>query len=154
MHFGNFIILVIILSFLITILFCVLEMKDEDDQNKDKVWYARKRIWCGIPCTFTIYSFDDERFYIDSGFLNKKSEEVRLYRILDISLSRSLLQRLFGMGSISINSSDKTLGNFTINNIKDSRKVKEQLSTLVESCRDKKHVVSREFMDTDDEAIE
>lgn len=55
----------------------------------------RKRIWCGLPWTFTIYSFDTERFYIKSGFLNQRQDEVRLYRILDLSVTRTLGQRIF-----------------------------------------------------------
>lgn len=112
-------------------------------------WRERKRIWCGLPWTFTIYSFDAERLYIESGFFNQRQDEVRLYRILDLSVTRTLVQRIFGMGTIHINSSDKTLNNFELKNIKDVKEVKEKLSNLVEAQRDNKRVSTREFISTD-----
>ena len=121
----------------------------------EKLWRERKRIWCGLPWTFTVYSFDEERFYIDTGFLNKRQDEVRLYRVMDLSLTRSLGQRIFGLGTIQVKSSDKSIGDFEIKNIKNVMNVKEQLSDLIEKNRDKKHVVSREYMydhsDADDD---
>ena len=47
----------------------------------DLLWKERKRIWCGLPLTFTVYSYDNERFYVKSGFLNQRQDEVRLYRV-------------------------------------------------------------------------
>ena len=67
---------------------------------------------------FTIYSYDEERFYIKTGFLNQREDEVRLYRVQDLTVTRSFIQRIFGMGSIHVNSSDKTMGDFEIRNIK------------------------------------
>ncbi len=112
------------------------------------LWRERKRIWCGLPWTFTVYSFDEERFYLESGFLNQRHDEVRLYRILDVSVTRSLLQRIFGMGTIHVNSSDQTLGDFEIKNIKNVMAINEQLSNLVEMQRDKKRVHTREMFAT------
>jgi len=117
------------------------------------LWRARKRIWCGLPWTFTVYSFDGERIFVDSGILNKKQDEIRMYRVLDISMTRSFIQRIFGMGTIHLKTSDKTMGDFSMINLKHVRDVKEQLSNLVEENREKKRVVSREFMsgnETDD----
>lgn len=110
------------------------------------LWRARKRIWCGLPWTFTVYSFDGERIFVDSGIFNKKQDEIRMYRVLDISLTRSFIQRIFGMGTIHLKTSDKTMGDFDMINLKKVMDVKEQLSNLVEENREKKRVVSREFM--------
>lgn len=107
----------------------------------------RKRLlFFGLPWTFTIYSFDEERLFIKSGMLNIKEDEIRLYRILDLSLSRSLFQRMFGLGSIKVDSSDKTMGCFVIKNIKNSQEGKEMLSRLIEEERQRKRISGREFM--------
>ena len=118
----------------------------------DLLWKERKRIWCGLPLTFTVYSYDNERFYVKSGFLNQRQDEVRLYRVQDLTVTRSLSQRIFGMGTILVNSSDKTLGDFEIKNIKNVMDVKEQLSALVEIQRDQKRVYTRENISGDSEA--
>ena len=114
------------------------------------LWKERKRIWCGLPWTFTVYSFDEEVILIDSGFFTKKQDEVRLYRVLDLSVTRTFGQRIFGMGTIHLKTSDKTMGDFDIVNIKKVMEVKRQLSDLVEANREKKRVVSREFMSGSD----
>lgn len=122
------------------------------------VWYDRKRWFCGLPFTFTKYGLGDDRLFVETGLFNLRHSEVRLYRILDLSLTRSLGQRLFGLGSIHVSSSDKDLGSFDIVNIKKSEDIKELLSNAVERERRAARVSGREFMrdgyakmdDTDD----
>lgn len=114
------------------------------------VWRERKRIWCGLPWTFTVYSFDEERIFVDTGFFTKRQDEIRMYRVLDISVQRTFGQRIFGMGTIYLKTSDKTMGDFEIKNIKKVMDVKMQLSDLIETNREKKRVVGREFMSSGD----
>lgn len=114
------------------------------------VWKDRKRTIFGLPWSFTKYSLSDDRLFISTGFLSTKEDEVRLYRIMDISLNRTLGQRMFGLGTIKCCSADKTLGDFEIKNIKKSKDVKEMLSEMVEEERNRKKVTSREFIDHDD----
>ncbi len=109
-------------------------------------WRQRKCNGLGLPWTFTVYALSEDRLFIDSGVLSKKQDEVRLYRILDISLRRSLGQRIFGLGTIHICSSDKTKKDFDLINIKHSQDIKEMISEMVERERDRKRVSSREFM--------
>ena len=90
-------------------------------------WKDRKRIIFGLPWTFTKYSLTEDRLFISTGLLSTKEDEVRLYRIMDLSLERKLWQRLFGLGTIKCCSADKTLGDFEIKNIKDSKNVKEMM---------------------------
>lgn len=111
------------------------------------IWKDRKRIFFGLPWTFTKYSLSEDRLFISTGFFSVKEDEVRLYRIMDVSLERKLLQRMCGLGTIKCCSADKTMGDFEIKNIKKSREVKEMLSNMVEDERTKKKVSSREFMD-------
>lgn len=112
----------------------------------EKIWSDRKRLWCGLPWTFTVYSLSNDRLFVKSGLLSTREDEVRLYRILDISLKRTLLQRIFGLSTIELHTSDKTLGNFNLVNIKKGYDVKETLSQLVEEVRTEKRVTNREYM--------
>ena len=111
------------------------------------IWKDRKRIFFGLPWTFTKYSLSEDRLFISTGFFSVKEDEVRLYRIMDVSLERKLWQRMCGLGTIKCCSADKTMGDFEIKNIKKSREVKKMLSNMVEDERTKKKVSSREFMD-------
>lgn len=120
----------------------------------DILWHDRKR-HLGLPLSFTKYSMSEDRLFVETGFFNLTQNEVRLYRILDVQLKRSLGQRIFGVGSIFVSSSDKNLGTFEIRNVKNSANVKEMLSVQVEQQRESKRVVGREYMggdvDFDDE---
>lgn len=115
----------------------------------DYIWSDKKRTLFGLPLSFTKYSLTEERLFIESGFFNKKEDEVRLYRITDVSLTRSFFQRMFGVGTIHCCSADKTLGDFDIVSIKTPKDVKEEISQLIEKQRDAKRVTSREFLDDD-----
>ena len=118
------------------------------------LWQDRKRYF-GLPISFTKYSMSEDRLFVETGLLNLSQDEVRLYRILDLKLKRSLGQRFFGVGSIIVSSSDKSLGTFEIKNIKNSANVKEMLSVQVEQQRESKRVYTRENMvnDVDDDDL-
>ena len=119
------------------------------------LWSARKRNCLGLPWTFTKYAFSEDRIFVESGFFKSVENEVRLYRVLDLSLTRTLSQKIFGLGTIRVSSADKTLGDFELVNIKNSEQIKEQLSQLVEENREKKRISGREYMgdDLDDELM-
>lgn len=134
------------------------------DTNVEILWKDRKRGFLGLPLSFTKYSLTKERLFVETGFLNSIENEVRLYRILDVQMTRNLGQKMFGLGSINVHSSDASLKDFTIKNIKKPKYVKELLSELVEKQRDEKRVVNRELMtssidedelnDNDDDDVE
>lgn len=110
------------------------------------IWKDRKRTLFGLPLSFTKYELTEERLFIKTGFFTQKEDEVRLYRIMDVSLTKTLGQRIFGVGTINCASADKTLGDFEIKSIKTPGEVKEKLSEMIEVQRDKKRVTNREVM--------
>ena len=91
--------------------------KKIENEEVDIIWSDRKR-HLGLPISFTKYSLSEDRLFIKTGFLNLREDEVRLYRILDVRLIRPLGQRLFGVGTIEIHSSDKSLRDFQILKVK------------------------------------
>lgn len=118
----------------------------------DYVWKDRKRTFLGLPWSFTRYRLTEEKLIIDTGFFTRKEDEIRLYRIMDIGLKRSLGERMFGLGTIHCCSGDKTSPEFDIKRIKKSRDVKELLSDLVEKRRMEQRVGVREYMSADEDA--
>ena len=117
------------------------------------VWKDRKRIIFGLPWSFTVYKLTKEKLIVETGFLNKKEEEIRLYRILDITLRRSLGERVFGLGTIHCCSADRSTPEFDISRIKNSAEVKEKLSAFVEAERTARRVSSRELMAGDGDEL-
>ena len=115
------------------------------------IWRDRKRTFLGLPLSFTKYSLSSDRLFIESGFLNVKEDEVRLYRIMDVSLKMTFDQRLLGIGTIHCCSADKTMGDFDIKLVKNPRRVKELLSEAIEKERIAKRVMNRENMEHNDD---
>ncbi|MBQ4575796.1 MAG: PH domain-containing protein [Clostridia bacterium] len=111
------------------------------------VWKDRKRIIFGLPWSFTRYMLTDEKLIIDQGFLSRSEDEIRLYRITDITLKRAFWERIFGLGTIHCCSGDKTSPEFDILHIKDSRCVKDMLSDMVEHKRLERRIGVRELLD-------
>lgn len=118
----------------------------------DILWSDRKRwLLFGLPWTFTEYTCTPEKFVVQSGILKQREDEIRLYRIMDLTLERTFLQRIFGLGTITCDTVDKSSPQLIIRNVKDSRRVKDLISNAVEEERIKKRVSSREFMASEDE---
>lgn len=122
-------------------------LKVEKPQYK---WMDRKRIIFGLPWSFTRYRLTDDKLIISTGLLSTKEEEIRLYRIMDITLKRTFGDKLWGLGTIHLCSSDKTTPQIDIKRIRQSVEVKEMLSDMIEVARKKNRVTSREFMAADD----
>lgn len=121
------------------------------------VWKERKRTIFGLPLSFTVYKLTEEKLLIESGFLSKKEEEIRLYRIMDLTLVRPFWQRIFKLGTIHCCTADKSTPEFDIQCVKEPAKIKDLISDMVERERNEKRITAREFfssasdMDIDNE---
>ena len=109
------------------------------------LWKDRKRYF-GMPLSFTRYALSEDRLFVSVGLLNIKDDEVLLYRVRDIDTERSLFQRLFGVGTITVMSSDKSMPNLVLKNIKDPVMVKEIIHKQVEDMKIKRRVRVGEIM--------
>ena len=114
--------------------------------KEDLVWYDRKR-HLGLPLSFTKYYIDGDRFFVESGFFTTNIDEILFYRIRDISVKITLGQKIFGVGSITLTSSDKTNPILELKNVKDPRKVKEIFHEKVEAMKDKKRIRVGEILE-------
>lgn len=56
----------------------------------------RKRwLLFGLPFTFTKYTLTNRKLLINEGLLTSKENEILLYRVLDITLQRTLYRKYF-----------------------------------------------------------
>lgn len=109
------------------------------DIQIELLWKDRKR-HLGLPLSFTRYSLSEDRLFLSTGFFDIKDEEVLLYRIRDIALSRTLLQRLFGVGTVTVMSSDKSSPVLVLKNVSNPVGVKELIHRTVEEMKIKRRV--------------
>ena len=82
-----------------------------------EIWHDRKRI-LGMPISFTRYALSEDRLFLRRGLLNVRHDEIVLYRVRDLRVSVSLWQRIFGVGSVTVVSTDKSIPELTLKNIR------------------------------------
>jgi uncharacterized membrane protein YdbT with pleckstrin-like domain len=109
------------------------------------IWQDRKR-YLGLPLSFTRYAMSEDRLFTSVGFLNIKDDEILLYRVRDIDTKRTLGQRLFRVGTVTVVSSDKTMPNMVLKNIRNPMEVKELIHQQVEEMKLKRRVRVGEIM--------
>lgn len=118
--------------------------------KNDYVWTDRKR-FMGMPLSFTRYALSEDRLFLSVGFLSVRDDEVLLYRVRDISTKRTLWQRIFGVGTVTVTSSDKGQPILILKNVKNPLMVKELLHEYVEQMKLKRRVRVGEIMASNDD---
>ena len=112
-----------------------------------EIWHQRKLNWCKTPFTFTTYTLRDSDLIISSGVLTKRKNNVKLYRITDVSTERSLIQRIFGLTTIIVDAMDKSSGGqVRLINIADGERVADMISDYAEQARRAYRVRPTEFV--------
>lgn len=115
------------------------------------LWKDRKR-HLGLPLSFTRYRLSEDRLFLEKGLLNLKADEVLLYRVRDLQLTMKLSQRIFGVGTVCVISSDKSIPHLDLKNIKRPREVKELIHQNVEAAKDKRRMRTTELVGGSGEA--
>lgn len=113
------------------------------------LWKDRKR-HLGMPLSFTRYQLSEDRLFCETGFLSIRSDEVLLYRVRDLRLTMTLGQRIFGVGTVCVVSSDKSVPHLDLKNIRNPREVKELIHKHVESAKDRRRIRATELLGGED----
>ena len=128
--------------------------------SKGNLVYEEQARWTflGLPFTFTKYLFHENDLQIRRGFLNSTENDTYMYRIIDVQLKQSLLQKMFGLGTIICYTSDATDKTLVIKNIKHARKIKDFIYTASEEAKMRRRTVNMQnigdYDDLADDAIE
>lgn len=125
-----------------------MSKKEKKEVDPDIIWTDKKRPFFGLPLSFTRYTLYKDRLYITVKFISMHEEEIRLYRIFDITLTKSLFERLFKLGTITCHSADVSTPVVQIKNVRKPDEIRTKLSELVEEYRDEKNIATGEFMST------
>jgi len=109
------------------------------------LWKDRKRTFLGLPWSFTVYYLTKTKLICRRGFLNIVEDEIDLYKITDKKLLLPLGQRMFGCGTIHIDSRDVSLPNFDMGSIKNPRDVMNLLDECISEQRDRYGIRGRDL---------
>jgi len=97
-------------------------------------------LWKWLVVKNTKYELTTERLKIRHGVLNKNMDDLELYRVRDFKLEKPFFLRIFSLGNIILQTSDKSHPVVILRAIKNGEQIREQIRNMVEACRVKKRV--------------
>ncbi|MCR4901415.1 MAG: PH domain-containing protein [Butyrivibrio sp.] len=111
-------------------------------------------LFFAIPWPFTRYELYDNDFVIVSGFLNIKENDCYMYKITDVEMTRNLIQRIFGLSTILMYTSDVTDKKIVMKNVKNGAEIKDFVLQASELNRIRRRTINTQNigfgMDIDD----
>lgn len=112
-------------------------------ENTEVVYKERKRIlFFGLPWTFTKYILTEDLLTIDTGLLKKEENDCYMYKIQDVKLTATLLERIFGLATIICYTGDVTHPQISMIHIKHAKEIKSYLLKASEAARLKRRTVN------------
>ncbi len=117
------------------------------------IYVEKKRTkFLALPICFTTYTISDEKITITSGFLNITVDDAFMYKVQDVKLTRSFVERIFKLGTLTCYTGDTTHPELKLLHIKNSGIIKDFLMTASEEARRKRRTLHS--MDIDASEIE
>lgn len=113
------------------------DMNLTHDIDEDEVKYCeRKRIlFFGLPWTFTKYTITPGVLTVDEGLFRTEENDCYMYKIQDVKLTTTLIERMFGLGTIICYTGDVTNPEMKLIHIKHAKEVKNYLLKASEAAR-------------------
>ena len=103
----------------------------------------RKRwVFLGLPFTFTKYTIKENVITINSGLINKTENDCYMYKVQDVELATSLMERMFGLGTVVCFTGDTTHSKLVLTHIKNAREVKNFILEYSEQARMKRRTLN------------
>jgi membrane protein YdbS with pleckstrin-like domain len=92
----------------------------------------------------THYKLTNQRLFIRTGFISRSLEEIQLYRVKDVAFHQGIFDRILGIGSITVLSSDESAPRATLIGIEDPEQFKEEIRTAYRNARQREGVRAAE----------
>ena len=103
----------------------------------------RKRwLFLGLPFTFTKYMIKEDLITVDTGLLKTVENDCYMYKVQDVQHSATLLEKIFGLGTVTCFTGDTTHPLLILIHIRNSRQIKDFILEYSEKARLKRRTVN------------
>ena len=111
--------------------------------------YKEKKRWAflGLPWTFTTYTIEDESITVNSGLLKRVENDCYMYKVVDVRLEVSLIERIFGLGTVHCFSGDMTNPDLRLAHVKHAKEIKDYILKQSEAERLKRKTLNMQSLD-------
>lgn len=106
-------------------------------------WSAYR--WLKVKCTK--YRLSSQRLRIETGILSRTFDDLEIYRVKDITLSQPCIQRLVGLGTVRMVTSDVSHPVVELPAIRDPQVVRDLIRDAVEKMRRERGVRELDIAD-------
>ena len=113
------------------------------EKEEEIIFEERKRwVFLGLPFTFTKYTINANLITIDQGLFNTVEDDCYMYKVQDVKLNRSLMEKIFGLGTIVCFTGDVTNPELRLEHIKNAKEIKSYLLKQSEAARLKRRTLN------------
>ena len=128
--------------------------RPEEPQDDFEVRERKRWTFFGLPFTFTTYTLTPKKLTVQTGLFTTAEDDILLFRIMDTSYRRTFIQKLFGLGNILVASSDHSIPELIIRNIRNAKEFKDLLDEQVEKERFRMRFRSGEYVGMESEGCD
>ena len=119
-------------------------------QDEVPVFAERKRLlFFGLPWTFTKYLLKDEILTTSKGLLNTVINDCYMYKIVDVQLEKSLIEKMLGLGTVVCFTSDTTDKVLKISHVRHAEQIKNFILEKSEKMRMKRRTLTTMSLNSD-----
>lgn len=111
-------------------------------------------VWSYLTVRCKVYELTSQRLRKYEGVLNQRIDELELYRIKDMTMTRPFVYRLAGLSTLVLQTSDRSHPEVKIEAVRDALNLREILRRQIEYWRDKKRVREVDFEDGEGESMD
>ena len=109
---------------------------------KEEYKERKRSLFFGLPLSFTTYTLTEKKINIKKGLLKTVEDDTLMYKVQDVELEISLLERIFGLGTVVCYTGDTTHPKLLLEHIKNAKDVKNYILKESEEARRKRRTLN------------
>ncbi len=103
-----------------------------------------------LPIYFATYTITEDMLNIKEGFFKITENDCYMYKIQDVSMTMTLIERIFKLSTITCHTGDTTNPILVLKHIKNGRAIKEFLLQASDEARLKRRIINTLNIGADD----